>query len=234
IVTGLALLTRDGVRSVASTQLGTHLVRNTFHYAAQYAWFLAVTLIPLAQLFALEFTTPLWVAIIAPLLLREQLTIRRIGAALLGFAGVLVIVQPGAVALDQGTLLALGAAVGFAVSVVAVKHIVRRETALSVLFHMAWMQLVFGFVLLGGNIAWPPSDVWGWLLVIGVVSLTAHYSLARAYAYADAIIVAPMDFMRLPAITLVGYLVYGEQVGIALALGSAIIIAANALNVFGR
>lgn len=233
IVLAIAAFTSDGLRGLGTTQLPMHLFRNAMHYAAQYAWFVAVTIIPLAQLFALEFTTPLWVALIAPLFLREKLTVARIAAAVLGFVGVLVIVQPGAVALDQGSLLALGSAIGFAGSVVAVKFILRQDTALSVLFHMAWMQLVFGFVLLGGQVELPPYEVWGWLLLIGVFSLTAHFSLARAYARADAVIVAPMDFLRLPAITVVGYLIYGEAVGLTLLIGGAIIIAANVLNVFG-
>ena len=82
-------------REVRTSRLRLHLVRNVFHFTAQNLWFYALAFIPLAQLFAIEFTTPIWIALLAPLFLGESLTRRRVCAAILGFAGILVIAQPG-------------------------------------------------------------------------------------------------------------------------------------------
>ena len=114
----LALLARSdaGFAQVRTAHLPLHLKRNLFHYTGQNLWFYAVTAIPLSQLVALEFTNPIWVALLAPFLLGERLTRTRILGALLGFAGVLIVAQPGSTTLGPGHAAALIAAVCFALT----------------------------------------------------------------------------------------------------------------------
>jgi len=111
----LVLASRPGgFAQIKTTHKGLHLQRNIIHFAGQNLWFFGVVLIPLAEFISLEFTNPIWVAILAPLMLGEKITPPRILAALLGFAGILIVARPGTSALEIGHLAALGAAICFA------------------------------------------------------------------------------------------------------------------------
>lgn len=133
---------------VSRASLGTHLIRNLAHFTGQNLWFFAVTVIPLAQVFALEFTTPLWVIVLSPLILGERMTPMRVLAALIGFAGVL-----------------------------------------------------------------------------------AHFCLTNALAIAPATVVIPLDFVRLPAIAVVGMVMYGEPLDAWVLVGALVIFGGNYLNI---
>lgn len=98
-------------RQVNTQQMGTHLIRNAAHFTGQNLWFYAVTLIPLAQVFALEFTSPIWVIVLSPLILGERLTSMRVLAALLGFVGILIVARPDVGAINAGVVTAASAAI---------------------------------------------------------------------------------------------------------------------------
>lgn len=214
-----------------SSQPYLHGVRAVVHFGAQYSWLFAVTMIPLAQLFALEFTAPLWVALIAPLALGERLTPSRIGAALLGFVGTLVVVRPGAAGLSTGAVFALASALGFALSMICTKRLLRTDTPSCIIFWMHLLQTGIAAVPMTRGFVWPAAATWGWTIVVGLAGLAAHFSLARAFSLADAIIVAPMDFLRVPLIAVVGALIYAEPLNPWVLGGGAIILAANTLNI---
>ena len=208
-----------------------HLRRNLFHYTGQNLWFYAVTVIPLSQLVALEFTNPIWVALLAPFLLGERLTRTRVVGALLGFVGVLVVAQPGHAPLEAGHAAALIAAVCFALNTIFTKQIMRFDSVLCVIFWMTLLQGSASLLLsLPGGIPAPSAATAPWLLVVGVTGLTAHYSLTSALSHAPASIVAPMEFIRLPLIALVGMWLYAEPLRPAIFAGAALIIAGNLIN----
>ena len=233
-VTILIAASPSGMRQIATRRLTLHAIRNAIHFIAQFSWFYALMIIPLAQLFAVEFTAPLWVAVLAPIVLREPLTATRIVAAAAGFIGILVIVRPGAVPVSAGTMLALLAALGFAGSMIATKRLVATESILGLLFHMSWMQMVMaGIAILPGPEV-PSLVTFQWITAIALLGLSAHFSLARAFTHGDAIIVAPMDFLRLPLIMGVGFLIYSEPVEISVLAGAAIVVAANLINLLGE
>lgn len=217
---------------ISRRKLGLHFIRNISHFAGQNLWFYAVTVIPLTQVFALEFTSPLWVLAFAPLVLGERLTRARALAALFGFIGVLIIVRPGVLPLSPGTIAAALAAIGFAASAVFTRRLTRSESVVSVLFWLTVMQAVFGLIFAGfdGDIALPTADSWPWLLLITLAGLFAHLCLTKALSLAPASVVIPIDFMRLPLIALVGLMLYGERLDLAVVLGAAVIIVANVLN----
>lgn len=218
---------------VKADKLPLHFVRNIFHFAGQNLWFYAVTLIPFAQLFALEFTVPLWVAILAPLVLGERMTRMRIFAACLGFIGILLVARPGAVEIGPGIIAAALSAIGFAGSVMATKRLSRTQTTLCILFWLTVMQTVFGIVCSGydGDIALPTMSAVPWVAVVGFGGLLAHYCLTTALHYAPASVVAPLDFARLPLIAIVGMIFYDEALEIAVFAGAGLIFIANYLNI---
>lgn len=231
IVLSVGLAT-GSLNQISTRHMGWHLIRNLSHFAGQNLWFLAVTLIPLAQVFALEFTSPLWVVVLAPLFLGERLTPARAVAAVLGFAGVLIIAQPWAGTLSPGLIAAALAAVGFAGSAVFTRRLARTQSVTCILFWLTVMQAGFGIVCAGwdGEVTLPSVATAPWLVLIGCAGLLAHFCLTRALSLAPATVVIPIDFARLPLIALVGYLFYDEAVGAELYLGAIVIVAANMLN----
>ncbi|SFG07777.1 Uncharacterized membrane protein [Palleronia marisminoris] len=222
--------------SIRARRMGLHLVRNVFHFSGQNLWFFAITAIPLAQVFALEFTSPVWVALFAPLVLGERLTRTRLIAALLGFAGILIVARPGVVSIGPGQVAAALAALGFAGSALFTRRLTRTENVVSILFWLTVIQIFLGLFCAGidAEIAWPSAMSWPWLVLIGVAGLSAHYCLTTALSLAPASVVMPMDFLRLPVIALVGWIIYSEPLDPWILAGGAVILGANWLNVRPR
>jgi drug/metabolite transporter (DMT)-like permease len=220
-----------GFAQVRTAHAGLHIKRNLFHYTGQNLWFFAVAMIPLGQLVALEFTNPIWVALLAPLLLNEQLTRTRVIAAFLGFAGVLVVARPGVSPLGVGHAAALVAAVCFAMNTIYTKQIMRFDSVLCVVFWMTLAQGLMSLILsLPGGIPWPSLAIMPWIFAVGITGLSAHYSLTSALGYAPASIVAPMEFLRLPVVAVLGMWLYGEPLQPAIFLGAALIVTGNLVN----
>ena len=221
--------------------------RALVHFAAQLSWMLAVSMIPLVEVFALEFTSPLWVAVLAPLFLRERLTAWRAFAAVVGFAGALVVVWPAGagpsprafveqLSLGPGSLLALASAFGFALNMMAVRHLTRTDSPFVTLvwMHVLQLPLSAALVLFGTGLTLSSAGAFGWAALCGLSGLAAHYCLTRASRLADAIVVAPMDFLRLPLIALVGMALYDEPLRVPVMAGAACILVANGLNLWAE
>ena len=224
---------------LGSKRPGLQLVRNLIHFTAQFSWLYALTRMTLAELTALEFTAPLWVALLAPFLIGERLNALRLATTVLGFVGVLIVVRPGAIPLGEGTPFGMLAAIGFALSMITTKRLLTGDNAFTILFWMQGLQVVIGLAIVvggwligfGQGLVMPDAITFGWLAAVGILSLTAHYSLAKAFTYADAIIVAPMDFLRLPLIAIVGVLVYAEPLDLWVLGGGIVVVFANLLNI---
>jgi drug/metabolite transporter (DMT)-like permease len=210
---------------IRADRLGSHVLRNLFHFSGQSLWFYAVTVIPLAQVFALEFTSPIWVILLSPLFLGESLTRRKLVAAALGFAGVWVVARPDFGALDLGVLAAAGAAVFFAATSLMTKALTRGEAIISILFWLTLMQAVLGSAImtLGGPVTLPTLTTLPWLGLIAVAGITAHLCLTTALSLAPASVVVPVDFARLPIIAVIGAAFYNEPIEITLFLGAGLI-----------
>lgn len=221
---------------VRGDRLRLHVLRNLFHFTGQNLWFLAITLIPLAQVFALEFTSPLWVLVLSPLVLGERLTRMRVLAAALGFAGILMVTRPSPETLGPGQLAAIAAAICFAGSILATKRLTRHESLTAILFWMTLMQIGLGLICAGidGDIALPSAAALPWLALIGMAGLLAHLCLTTALSLAPATVVVPVDFLRLPLIALIALLLYGETVEAWVIIGAAVIFGANYLNLWSE
>lgn len=235
LVLGFILVRGEG-KNLSRRHMGVHVVRNLFHFSGQNLWFFALTVIPLAQVFALEFTTPLWILILSPLILGERLSRKKISVGLIGFGGALLVAQPAMSGLSLGVISAALAAVGFAGSIVLTKKLTQSETILTVLFYMTLFQLGFGIICAGydGNIALPSAQNLPWVILIACAGLAAHFSLTAALSLAPATLIAPIDFIRLPAIVVIGFVFYSEPVDALVILGAGIIFAANYVNILGE
>jgi drug/metabolite transporter (DMT)-like permease len=157
---------KGGFGAMRTKRLPQHIARNLIHYGAQFGWFFALTLIPIGQVVAIEFTMPIWTAILAATFLGEHMTIWKIAAIVLGIVGVVVIVRPATSDVNPGQLIALAAAVGFGVSVAMVKSLTRTEQALSISFWMLVVQSAAGLLPALYVWTWPPTYLWGWVVVI--------------------------------------------------------------------
>lgn len=235
VICALIARSRRGFAQVRTTAFKSHLQRNIFHYTGQNLWFYGVAVIPLGQLVALEFTNPIWVALLAPLMLSEALTRKRILAAVIGFIGVLIVARPGYAPLEWGHAAGLGAAVGFAMNTIFTKRIMKVDTVLCVLFWMTLLQALASLVLsLPGGIPALTSASLPWIIVVGIGGLTAHYSLTSALGAAPATIVAPLEFIRLPIVAIIGMVVYAEPILLSVFIGAGVIVAGNLLNLHGE
>lgn len=207
-----------------------HVMRNLVHYAAQLGWFFALTLIPLSHLVSIEFTMPIWIAIMAAIFLGERMTVGKVMAIALGLIGVVVIVRPGTETINPGQLIALLAAFGFGISITMTKSLTRTEGSLRIIFWMIAVQAAAGIIPALYAWQWPSAHVWGWLLVVAFCGTFSHFCMARAMLYADATIVVPMDFLRVPLSAMLGWLIYGERLDSFTLLGAALILTGNLLN----
>jgi drug/metabolite transporter (DMT)-like permease len=244
IVLVALLAVRPDLRSeVAPRYMKFHIARNTTHFVGQYSWALAVTILPFATVFALEFTTPAWVALLAALVLGERMTKSRLGSVILGFLGVVVIVRPGLAAFQPTALLVLFAAFAFAISLIATKQLTNRVSTLNIIFWMNAMQLPMAlaypaYIAATGG----PSlfvfrlgfDLLIPTLALGVVGLTSHYCLTQAFRSGDATVVVPLDFLRIPLIALVGWMFYGEALDVFVFAGASLIICGVLWNLFAE
>ena len=220
------LVVRPGLRVHAlPRRMGLNLLRNTVHYASQYSWALSVTMLPLAMVFALEFTMPAWTALLAVWLLHERMTLSRLGVVVLGLIGVLVILRPGVADFNPAALLVLAAAFGYAITMITTKQLTRTETTFGIVFWMAVLQLPLSligsdlgvFLHLETRQAFP-------MLGVAIAGLTSHYCLSNAFRAGDATLVVPLDFMRIPLIAVVGWVFYGEPLDLFVLLGALIIV----------
>jgi drug/metabolite transporter (DMT)-like permease len=219
-----------GLATMKTSRPLQHIGRNLIHYAGQLGWFFALTLIPLGQVVSIEFTMPIWTAILAASFLGERMTVWKVAAILLGIVGVLIIVRPSAGEINPGQLIALGAAVGFGISIAMMKSLTRTETTLAIIFWMQVIQSAAGFFPTLYVWQWPTADAWGWIVVIAFCGTFSHYCMARAMLYADATVVLPMDFLRVPLTAIAGWLIYSERLDMFTLLGAALILTGNLLN----
>jgi len=221
------------LRHITRRHVGTHFTRNLAHFTGQNLWFYAVTVIPLTQLFALEFTNPLWVLLLSPMVLGERLTRMRVLAAVMGFAGILIITRPWEFGISFGVTTAALSAVAFAWTTLMTKKLTRTESVTCVLFYLTVMQAVFGVVCAGydGDIAVPSMTALPYVMVIALCGLLAHFCITSALALAPATVVIPVDFARLPVIAVIGMLAYGEALDIMVLAGAVLIFVGNYSNI---
>ena len=223
-------------REISAQNLSLHFYRNLSHFTGQNLWFYALTLIPFAQLFAFEFSVPLWVMLAAPFLLGERLTNIRIISILVGFIGILIVTRPWLAGLAPGIIPAALCAIGFACSVIFTKQLTQKVSITCILFWLTSMQLLMAVICAGydGDISLPSSSNFIWIIIIGIGGLLAHFCITKALQLAPATVVTPIDFCRLPVIAAIGYVFYNEALDIFIIGGAIIIFIANYINIWSE
>jgi drug/metabolite transporter (DMT)-like permease len=221
----LALALPAGLAAMKTRRIGTHLWRNIVHMGGQASWVYAIGALPLATVFAIEFTAPIWTAVLAVLFLGERMNTGRAAMLVLGLAGVLVILRPGLGAFQPAALVMLFGSLCFAVQFIGTKKLSSTESPMAVLFWMSVIQTPVCLVAALPDWRMPPASVLPWIVAIGAGSFTAHYCMTRAMKLADAMVIVPVDYFRLPLIAVVGALFYGEPFDYMVFLGAAMIFA---------
>ena len=210
---------------LATGMFRVHLWRNLFHLGGQSSWVFAIGALPLATVFAIEFTSPIFTALLAVMLLGERMSAGRLVMLVLGFAGVLVILRPGLAVVQPAALVMIFGSFCFAVQMIGTKRLAGTDSPLTVLFWMSVIQTPVCLLAALPGWAMPAPGDLPWIAVMGGGSFTAHYCLTRAMHYADATVVVPVDFFRLPLIAVVGALFYAEPFDPAVLVGAALIFA---------
>jgi len=221
----LVIVAQADPGAAGTRRLPLHALRNLVHFGGQYCWVFAIGALPLATVFAIEFTMPVWTAILAAALLGERLNRGRVVMLVLGLVGVLIILRPGSGFFQLATLVALAAAFLYAGNMIATKRLSATEPPLAVLFWMSVMQTPLSLVAALPQWVAPPVSSLPWIVLIGVGSYTAHYCMTRAFKLADATVVVPIDFVRLPLIAVVGAMFYGEPFDPWIIVGALVIFA---------
>lgn len=216
--------------------VGLHMLRNLAHFIGQNLWFYAVTVVPLGLVFALEFTTPLWVIILSALLLGERLTAWRALAAVIGFGGILIVARPGMTPISIGMIMAAVSAMFFGLTFIFTKKLTKRQSVTGIMFYLTALQLIFGLIAAGydGDVAMPTMQSTPLLVLVGLCGLLAHFCIANALNIAPAAVVAPFDFARLPVIAVIAMLIYGEPLDVWVFVGALVIFAGNYLNIWSE
>lgn len=223
-----------GFHRVRTPRMGMQIGRNVVHFGGQFCWVIGISLLPLAHVTALEFTMPMWTALIAILFLGERARSHRILALAIGIAGTLVILRPGLEIVTEGALVILFGAILYATSNAMVKALTAHDAPWVIVFWTQFIQLPLALIPALFWFDWV-TPVWQdapWLLAMGLTGMSAHFCMARAFQLADATVCMPIDFIRLPLTALVGWLFYTETVSIWVVVGAVMIFAGNYYSVW--
>jgi drug/metabolite transporter (DMT)-like permease len=223
----LPLLFRHGPGLLRTDKLGFYVLRCAIGIVSMLAGFWAIVNLPLAQAIALSYSTPLFVTIGAVVVLGEIVGARRWTAVLVGFLGVLVIVQPGADTFTAGSLVAVLAALASANAAISIKFLSRTEhpDAIVVLTTMLWVPMS----LLPALAVWetPAGITWLWIVLAGFLGSTAHLIWTRALRLGDASMLTPISFLQILVVAFFGWLLFGEALDRWTAIGAGIVFASN-------
>ena len=176
------LLLRSGWRQILTKNLLLHAIRNFAHFGGQFGWFYGIAYIPLAEVFAIEFTVPFWTALLASILLGERLTRPRIIAVAFGISGMLIILRPGLAVINPAALAVLGGAICFALMHSITRKLAQVDSPLVIVFYMTIIQVPLGLLPALKSWVTPSFTMWPWVLVVGITGLSGQYCLARAMA----------------------------------------------------
>ena len=212
-------------RDVITPRMGLHAVRGFVHGFSVMLWFFAMARIPIAEVTALGYTTPIFITVGAALFLGERFRIRRMIAVLIGVFGTLVIVRPGFVTIELGTLAQLAAAPLFAASALVSKKLTETEPSEVII---ALMSLFVTLTLMPFAIAtWrtPTVEELAWLFATATLATLGHYTMTRAYQAAEIAVTQPLSFLQLVWAVLLGYYVFAETPDVWTIAGSIVIVA---------
>jgi drug/metabolite transporter (DMT)-like permease len=223
----LPWLMRVGRSGLATKRFSGHVWRALFGMGAMFCWFYSVTLMPLAEAVSLNFTVPLFATAGAALILGEVVRARRWTATAVGFLGVLVILRPGFTEITWVIGLPILAAAFMACATLCVKSLSETEAPNTIVLYMNLLLTPLSLLPALFVWQWPSVTTLVYVALLGLLAATAHISLTRAYAVADASAVLPLDYMRLPFVAGIAFLAFGEVPDLWTWVGAGIIAAST-------
>jgi drug/metabolite transporter (DMT)-like permease len=223
----LPLVARVGFGSLRMHRPKLFFVRAAVNAVGMFCGFTALTLIPLAQMTALSFTTPLFVTIGAVLFLGEVIRARRIAAICVGFFGTLIILQPGVVDVTAGSFLALVHALTIALASLIVKVLTRSDSQHAIVTWMVVMQAPLALIPSLWVWEWPDLLTWGFLWGMALSGTIAHLCFTRAFSLVDITSLQPLEFIKLPFAVILAWVVFAEWPGVWTFVGGAVIFAST-------
>ncbi len=207
-----------------------HLARAVLLFGATFCFFLSLKTLPIADALAIFFVNPLVVTILSALVLKERVGPRRWAAVAVGFLGTLIIIRPGLVEVNPGTVWALAAGVALGSYFVMTRAIAGQAHAMVLTFQTNALGAVLMTLLL--PVVWqePTAAEWAMLAGVGVIATLGHALITRAYEHAEASLLAPFAFTEIVMATLVGWWFFADLpdrwtlTGVAILIGSAVYI----------
>jgi drug/metabolite transporter (DMT)-like permease len=201
---------RQGFKPLKTSRLQLHALRGALQGVSMMAFFTGVTMVPFAEATSISFSAPLFATILAVIILREKIRIRRISALLFGFVGVLVVLRPGFVEVGIGQGLLLSSSLIWGAAIIVIKRLSTSESAATQTAYMGIFMTPITF--LPALYVWetPTLDQLGWMALIGIFGTIGHLCFAGAFRRAESSALLPLDFLRLLWASLLGYFLFVE------------------------
>jgi drug/metabolite transporter (DMT)-like permease len=227
IITAWIGFTNSGYGKLKTTRIKQHIWRSAIGIVAMHLWFLSLTLLPLTTTMALSFTTPIFGTIFAVAILKEVSSWRRWVAVAVGFVGVLIIVQPGSEVFDAASLVVLTSSAIIAFTGIIVKSLTRTEHPDTITFYMALIMTPLSAPL--ALIEWQDVTTYQWFLLVLIAGFAspAQMLLTRAYRLCDMVTLLPFDYTRLLFAAVLGFVFFGEIMGMHTFIGAAVIMVSS-------
>jgi drug/metabolite transporter (DMT)-like permease len=221
------LLMRAGFRFPSGKLLFLHIVRGTFHGLGVLLWFYAMARIPMAEVTAIGYTTPIFMTIGAVLMFGERIQLRRVGAVIAGLAGVYLILRPGFETLSSGQLAQLASTPLFAIAMLMVKRLTQIDRPAMIIIMLNFVCLAVLAPVAAANWQTPSAMQVAWLAAATVGATAGHYCLTRSYGIADITVVQPVTFLQLVWTSTFGFLLFAETPSVWVFAGGGLILAAS-------
>jgi len=220
------LVLRGDLRQLKTKNFPLHCLRAVITYVAILLWFYATEKVPVGDFFAIQFVSPLFTIAVAAILLREKVSAKSWLAALVGFVGVMVIVRPGYIPVSLGVLAALGTAAAYAFVNTCIKVLSRNDSPTVMTFYVNILVLILAAI--PAYLTWKMPVTTDWPILIGVAlfATMAQFCVASSISLADARVVQPMNFLRMPIAAAMGFMVFGEFPDLWTWVGAVIIFGA--------
>jgi drug/metabolite transporter (DMT)-like permease len=223
----IPILSSSGFKKITMRNRPLYFLRALVGGVGMIAGFTSLTLIPLAEATAISFTAPIFITISASLILGEIIRIRRIFAIMVGFIGMLVIVQPGIQSITLGTALAFLAAISHAINALIVKKLTKQETSQAIVAWMVVMLVPITFIPAILVWEWPNLEAWYYLWALAIFGTFAHMCWTTAYSMVEITSLQPLEFIKLPLTALLAWIIFAEVPGIWTWVGGVIIFAST-------
>ena len=228
----LPLLMRSRFAVLRTRQIGLHALRGVINMAAMLMFFTALSISPIAKVTALGFTAPIFMAILAVIVLGERFRIYRWSAIFLGFVGMLIILRPGLVVIDTGALLVIGSAVLWAVAMLIIKIQSRTESSLTI---VAYMGIFLGvFSIAPALWVWQPFELQtlGLMVLIGLFGSIAQMAISESLKETDPTALMPFDFLKLIWTAIIGAWFFAEIPDMFTWIGATVIFSSGLFIAF--